>query len=97
MMKKKILFPILSSLFLLFGSCENNFDAHIYGDLIQGKYPSTEDEYVSYMILEISKSISMKRVKVKFDRKNFIDKIINLDFPDKNNILKYFYGIESLN
>lgn len=45
-MKKKILFPILSSLFLLFGSCENNFDAHIYGDLIQGKYPSTEDEYV---------------------------------------------------
>ena len=29
MMKKKILFPILSSLFLLFGSCENNFDAHI--------------------------------------------------------------------
>ena len=50
MMKKKILFPILSSLFLLFGSCENNFDAHIYGDLIQGKYPSTEDEYVSYMM-----------------------------------------------
>ena len=49
-MKKKILFPILSSLFLLFGSCENNFDAHIYGDLIQGKYPSTEDEYVSYMM-----------------------------------------------
>lgn len=36
----------------------------------------------------------MKRIKVKFDRKNFIDKIINLDFPDKNNILKYFYGIE---
>ena len=54
----------------------------------------TYDEYVSYMILEINKDISMKRIKVKFDRKNFIDKIINLDFPDKNNILKYFYGIE---
>ena len=49
------------------------------------------------MILEINKDISMKRIKVKFDRKKFIDKIMNLDFPDKNNILKYFYGIESLN
>lgn len=57
----------------------------------------TYDEYVSYMILEINKGISMKRIKVKFDRKKFIDKIMNLDFPDKNNILKYFYGIESLN
>lgn len=55
----------------------------------------TYDEYVSYMILEISKGISMKKIKVKFDRKKFVDKIINLDFPDKNNILKYFYGIES--
>lgn len=36
MMKKKILFPILSSLLLLLGSCENNFDAHIYGNLMQG-------------------------------------------------------------
>ena len=54
----------------------------------------TYDEYVSYMILEINKDISIKRIKVKFDRKNFIDKIINLDFPDKKNILKYFYGIE---
>lgn len=36
----------------------------------------------------------MKRIKVKFDRKKFIDKIMNLDFPDKNNILKYFYGID---
>ena len=50
MMKKKILFPILSSLLLLLGSCENNFDAHIYGNLMQGKYPSTEDECVSYMM-----------------------------------------------
>ena len=57
----------------------------------------TYDEYVSYMILEINKDISIKRIKVKFDRKKFIDKIMNLDFPDKNNILKYFYGIESLN
>lgn len=36
----------------------------------------------------------MKRIKVKFDRKKFVDKIMNLDFPDKKNILKYFYGIE---
>ena len=38
MMKKTILLPILSSLLLLLGSCENNFDAHIYGDLIPVSY-----------------------------------------------------------
>lgn len=53
----------------------------------------TYDEYVSYMILEIDKSIKFERVKVKFDRDTFINKVINTDFPDKNNILKWFYGI----
>ena len=32
-------------------SCEDNFDAKIYGKLLQGKYPSTESEYVSYMMI----------------------------------------------
>ena len=52
------------------------------------------NEYVSYMILEISKSISFKGVNVKFDRNKFINKLKEIDFPDKKNILKYFYGID---
>ena len=54
----------------------------------------TYDEYVSYMILEIDKSIKFERVKVKFDRDTFIEKVMNTDFPDKKNIMKIFYGIE---
>lgn len=49
-MIKKILFPMLVFQLLLLGSCENNFDAKIYGSLLQGQYPSTEDEYTSYMM-----------------------------------------------
>lgn len=52
------------------------------------------DEYVSYMILEIDKSVKFERIKVKFDRNTFIDKLNKTDFPDKKNIMKYFYGIE---
>lgn len=32
---KKVLLPMLVSLQLLFGSCENNFDPYIYGALLQ--------------------------------------------------------------
>ena len=54
----------------------------------------TYDEYVSYMILEVGKSIKYIPVKVKFDRDTFVNKLINTDFPDKKNIMKWFYGIE---
>lgn len=61
---------------------------------VVGSAGCSYDEYVSYMILEIGKSLSMKRVKVKFDREKFISKVLETDFPDKKNILKWFYGIE---
>ena len=54
----------------------------------------SHNDEVSYMIIEISKGISFETIKVKFDRETFVKKICNYDFPDKNNILKYFYGIE---
>ena len=54
----------------------------------------SDDEYVSYLLIEIDKEMKFKRIKVKFDRKKFINKIINTDFPDKKNILKRFYGVE---
>ena len=53
----------------------------------------TKDEYTSYTIIEISKNTSFSRQKIKYDRNKFINKVMNTEFPDKENILKYFYGI----
>ena len=51
-MKTKILCSLMAALMLFTtSSCEDNFDAKIYGELLQGKYPSTESEYVSYMMI----------------------------------------------
>ena len=50
------------------------------------------DKYVSYMILEIDKSISFKQIKVKFDREKLINKLNKTDFPAKKYIMKEFYG-----
>ena len=61
---------------------------------IVGSAGCSYDEYVSYMILEIDKSISFEKIKVKFDRDTFINKLNKIDFPDKKNIMKYFYGID---
>lgn len=47
-MKKNKIFQILIGVTLLFSSCENDFDPHIYGALIPENYPSTEAEYESY-------------------------------------------------
>lgn len=46
------------------------------------------------MLIEINKEITFRNIKVKFDRETFVKKLLNSDFPDKKNILKYFYGIE---
>lgn len=52
------------------------------------------DDNVSYMILDIDKSTSFTKVKVKFDREKLIDKLNKTNFPDKKNIMKKFYGID---
>lgn len=49
-MKIKILCTLLMAMAVMLTGCENNFDAKIYGSLMQGQYPSTESEYVSYMM-----------------------------------------------
>lgn len=49
-MIKRIYIPILASAALLFGGCENNFDAKIYGSLMEGEFPNTAEDYVSYMM-----------------------------------------------
>ena len=54
----------------------------------------TKDEYISYTIIEISKSNKFERRRLKYDRDDFIDKVLNTEFPDKKNILQCFYGID---
>lgn len=54
----------------------------------------TKDEYTSYTIIEIAKNTSFKIQKLKYDRNKFINKVMNTTFPDKKNILKYFYGVD---
>lgn len=52
------------------------------------------DNYVFYLLLEIDKSVKFQKIKVQFDRKSFVNKIKNIEFPDKKNILKWFYNID---
>lgn len=54
----------------------------------------TVNDETSYMIVTVKKSIEYQIVKLKYDRQTFENKIKSIDFPDKNNILKFFYGIE---
>ncbi len=53
----------------------------------------TQDEYTSYLIINIDKTISAKKITVKYDRQLFLDKVLSSDFPDKKNICQWFYGI----
>lgn len=93
----------------IIGSLHKSFDPNevegIEGDFIEElqTLPNIEivnsggcscDENVSYLLIEIDKSITFKNINIKFDREKFIEKITNTDFPDKKNILKSFYGIE---
>ena len=52
------------------------------------------DNYVTYLLIEINKGIKFKKIKVKFDREKFTNKILNIEFPNKKDILKHFYNIE---
>ena len=50
----------------------------------------TKDEYTSYTIIEISKNIRFEKRKLKYNRDKFINKMINDEFPDKENILNLY-------
>lgn len=54
---------------------------------------TTNDE-TSYMIVTVKKWVEYNIIKLKYDRQTFENKIKTIDFPDKTNILKFFYGIE---
>lgn len=49
-MKKKIIYSALIAVTMFFASCENNFDAKIYGSLSTTNFPSSESDYESYLM-----------------------------------------------
>ena len=91
------------------GHLHKSFDVNevdgINGDYIEeiNELPNIEvvdstgcsyDEFVSYLLIEIDKGIKLQKIKVKFDREKFINKITNINFPDKKNILKWISNTE---
>lgn len=54
----------------------------------------TDGDITSYTILEIGKGFSFKKIKLKYNRKKFVDKVKNIDFPDKEIISKVFFNID---
>ncbi len=52
------------------------------------------DNNASYTTIEIGKTMKYRNIKVEYDRESFINDIKNIEFPDKKNILKYFYGVD---
>ena len=43
------------------------------------------------MLIEIGKSRTSRIQKVKYNRKKFLETVTNTEYPDKKNIMKYFY------
>lgn len=54
----------------------------------------TTNNETSYMLIEIGKSRKFSIQNVKYNRNKFLDTVRNTDYPDKKNIMKYFYGVE---
>lgn len=57
----------------------------------------TKDNKTTYTIIEIDKVISISRVFIDYDRDLFINKLNNSDYPDKEKIMEYIYGIKNKN
>ena len=54
----------------------------------------TNDEYSSYMILDIDNNINIQRIKVKYDREKFLEELSKNKYSDRKFVMKKFYGIE---
>lgn len=54
----------------------------------------TTNNETSYMLIEIGKTRTFRVQKVKYNREKFLETVRNTDYPDKKNIMKYFYGVE---
>lgn len=48
-----------------------------------------------YSIVIKDKKVSVKRIKVLYNRKRFVNRIKSINFPDKKNIEKIFFGLKN--
>ena len=53
----------------------------------------TIDNNTSYMLIDINKSLKFSKINLTYDYNKFINKELKKEFPDKETILKLFYGI----
>ena len=53
----------------------------------------TIDNNNSYMLIDINKSLKFSKINLTYDYNKFINKELKKEFPDKETILKLFYGI----
>ena len=52
-----------------------------------------KDDNTFYYEINIDKKVEVNKINLKFDRKAFENNILKYDFPDKENILKKYYGL----
>lgn len=55
----------------------------------------TIDNNTSYMLIDINKSLMFSKINITYDYNKFINKELEKEFPDKETILKLFYGINN--
>ena len=53
----------------------------------------TIDNNTSYMLIDINKSLMFSKINITYDYNKLINKELEKEFPDKETILKLFYGI----
>lgn len=83
--------------------CDYMFYGHLHEeriDKINNKYfyslsssGCTFDNKTCYYVLNLDDNINLEKIELIYDRKSFENRIKSIDFPNKNEILKEFYGI----
>ena len=52
-----------------------------------------KDDNTFYYLIEINKDIKIKKIILKYDRKTFENVMNNTEFPDKEHISRFFFGL----
>lgn len=58
-----------------------------------GSSGCTKDNKTTYTALEIGRSILTRRVSLTYDRETFLHKLVLIDYPDKDKIVNFAFGI----
>ena len=85
-------------------NCDYMFYGHLHKERVDkvdnktfyclGSSGCTKDDKTMYYILDLSDDIKLEKVVLKYDRKKFENRINSIDFPNKKDILKEFYGMK---